>query len=110
MRRWVASRGRRSASGRFGGEWRGWLAVAGLGLAFAAALFRWGEVVFHGLMVVSAAVWGAFVGYWLVAEWTNLDDRGMVGAPFPLVVVVASTGLGAMAAGGLVLLITLRWG
>jgi hypothetical protein len=65
----------------------GWLGVAGFGLAFAAALFRWGEVVFRSFMVVSAAAWGAFVGFWLVAEWTNLDDRGMVGDPFPVVAV-----------------------
>jgi len=83
--------------------------VAGFGLAFAAALFRWGEVVFHSLMVVSAAACGAFVGFWLLAEWTNLDDREMVGEPFPVVAVVVGIGLGAILAGGLVLFMTVRW-
>jgi hypothetical protein len=62
------------------------------------------------VIVLSAAASGAFVGFWLAAEWTNVDDRAMAGDRFPTVAVAASTALGAVVAAGLALLGTAWWG
>jgi formate/nitrite transporter FocA (FNT family) len=84
--------------------------VLALGLAFAAALIRWSDTASRLLIVVSAAASGAFVGFWLAAEWTNVDDRDMVGERFPVTAVAVSTALGAVVLGGAALLATMRWG
>lgn len=84
--------------------------VGGRQDAIVAALIRWGDVAVHAGIVVSAAATGAFVGCWLAGEWTNVDDREMVGAPFPIMAVAVSTGLGAVVLGGVALLATVHLG
>jgi hypothetical protein len=91
------------------GGWLGWLGVAAVVLVFAAAMSQWGSVVFQVVMVLFAAINCAIIGFWIAAEWTNVDDREMVGDPLPIVAVTTSTVLGALVVGGAVLLGTLLW-
>jgi hypothetical protein len=102
-------RDRHSTSNHLG-EWPGWLGVAAVVAAYAAAATLWGDVAGQVFVVLVAAVSGAFVGFWLAAEWTNVDDREMAGDPFPVVAVAVSTVVGALAVGGLALLGALWWG
>jgi hypothetical protein len=84
--------------------------VLALSLTFLAALIRWGDVVVTIWIVASAAIYGALFGFWLAAEWTNVDDRTMVGDPLPYLAIAACTVLGAVVCGGAALLGTMLWG
>jgi hypothetical protein len=87
----------------------GWASFGAVIMVFAAAMAQWGEVVFQVVMVLFGAIAGAFAGFWIAAEWTNVDDRAMVGDPFPFVAIITSTVVGTLLVGGAVLLGTLRW-